>query len=127
MNGVCQNICQEGDVAIPDPSAGFNCCPALRVCGTGASATCCVDRICVNGVCQPCPGCPSDCPEGEICTCDTCCTFARACGFDPGLDRCCPLGTTCVPSPGVCCPNAQLCGSQCCQTGQTCVDGVSQG
>jgi hypothetical protein len=55
------------------------------------------------------------CPSGTTCLAGpTCCPSTQVCG-----SACCQSAQSCVN--GTCCPSTQVCGSACCQSGETCV------
>jgi hypothetical protein len=120
------------------------CCePSSQCCGT---AGCCPkDRAC----CSTGTGSQICCPSGEKCATEIqpgdigvlpgaasiCCPPER---YNADVDVCCPPGETALSGPGLkvgpglkafCCPEAQQCGSTCCQTSailgsESCCDGT---
>jgi hypothetical protein len=102
-----------------------NVCPPGETCMAGACGcggtscgppnTCC-NTQCVNPQTDPtnCGACGNVCPSGETCQSGTCtCPPSQVCG-----STCCPTGQSCVN--GACCPSTQACLNTCCATGELC-------
>ncbi|MBL4898545.1 MAG: hypothetical protein JKX76_02735 [Colwellia sp.] len=112
-----------------------NCCSLENVCSTLSGDTCCgADQTCTlnsgstDNVC-----CDSSNVCGDLC-CDStdecidggCCASDNVCSTTAG-DICCDGTSICITDTSgenICCDAANVCGDVCCDSDETCVNGV---
>lgn len=118
--GRCANTpkqCPTG--ATCNATTGVCACPAGPLCGN----TCCASGTsCINGTCQVPPQCTTDanCADGKACTITLC--INGTCQYPTN----CPTGMSCGSTGACVCTSGVACGSTCCASGNTCVNGTCQ-